>query len=193
MSLAIYAAPFNEEENNDLISKRKYQNIAKRRNTTLNDSKVTSMLQEIHNQSVDEDEEFGDFNPPPKPESSGVEKTNTSETTFVRNNEPKPIDMQDTISANTYASNLSTTNNSVDDFYKIPPPSKEFNAQYYNNSPNNNNELLMKKLNYMIHLLEEQQDERTSNVTEEVIMYSFLGIFIIFIVDSFVRVGKYVR
>ena len=51
----------------------------------------------------------------------------------------------------------------------------------------------MKKLNYMIHLLEEQQDERTSNVTEEVIMYSFLGIFIIFIVDSFVRVGKYVR
>ena len=193
MSLAIYAAPFNEEENNDLISKRKYQNIAKRKNSTLNDSKVTTMLQEIHNQYADEDEEFGDFNPPPKAESSGVEKTNTSETTFVRNNEPKPIDMQDTISANTYASNLSTTINSVDDFYKISPPSKVFNAQYYNNSTNNNNELLMKKLNYMIHLLEEQQDERTSNVTEEVIMYSFLGIFIIFIVDSFVRVGKYVR
>ena len=55
------------------------------------------------------------------------------------------------------------------------------------------NDLLMEKLNYMIKLLEEQQDERTGNVTEEVILYSFLGIFIIFIVDSFARVGKYVR
>jgi hypothetical protein len=49
------------------------------------------------------------------------------------------------------------------------------------------------KLNYMIHLLEEQKDERTNNVTEEVVLYSFLGIFIIFIVDSFARVGKYTR
>ena len=47
------------------------------------------------------------------------------------------------------------------------------------------------KLNYMIHLLEEKQDEKTNNVTEEVILYSFLGVFIIFIVDSFSRIGKY--
>jgi hypothetical protein len=45
----------------------------------------------------------------------------------------------------------------------------------------------------MINLLEEKQDEKTNNVTEEIILYSFLGIFIIFIVDSFARVGKYVR
>jgi hypothetical protein len=45
----------------------------------------------------------------------------------------------------------------------------------------------------MINLLEEHQDERTNNVTEEVVLYSFLGIFIIFVVDSFARVGKYVR
>jgi hypothetical protein len=45
----------------------------------------------------------------------------------------------------------------------------------------------------MIHLLEEQQDERTNNVTEEVVLYSFLGVFIIFIVDAFSRVGKYTR
>ena len=55
------------------------------------------------------------------------------------------------------------------------------------------NDTLMTKLNYMIHLLEEKHDERTNNVTEEVVLYSFLGIFMIFIVDSFVRVGKYVR
>ena len=45
----------------------------------------------------------------------------------------------------------------------------------------------------MINLLEEQKDEKTNNVTEEVVLYSFLGIFIIFVVDSFARVGKYVR
>jgi hypothetical protein len=55
------------------------------------------------------------------------------------------------------------------------------------------NDILLNKINYMINLLEEQQDERTNNVTEEVILYSFLGIFIIFLVDSFARVGKYTR
>ena len=60
-------------------------------------------------------------------------------------------------------------------------------------SGDNHNDLLLKKINYMITLLEEHQDERTNNVTEEVVLYSFLGIFIIFVVDSFARVGKYVR
>jgi hypothetical protein len=62
-----------------------------------------------------------------------------------------------------------------------------------NNNNNNNNQVLIDKLNYMINLLEEQKDEKTNNVTEEVVLYSFLGIFIIFVVDSFARVGKYVR
>jgi hypothetical protein len=52
---------------------------------------------------------------------------------------------------------------------------------------------LLEKLNYMIHLLEEQQNEKTSNITEEFILYTFLGVFIIYIVDSFAKSGKYVR
>jgi len=52
---------------------------------------------------------------------------------------------------------------------------------------------LMEKINYMIHMLEEQQMEKTSNITEEFILYTFLGIFVIFTVDSFTRAGKYVR
>lgn len=59
--------------------------------------------------------------------------------------------------------------------------------------PSSNYDVMIEKLNYMINLLEEQQDERTNNVTEEVVLYSFLGIFIIFVVDSFARVGKYTR
>ena len=72
------------------------------------------------------------------------------------------------------------------------------NPNYNANSTINNevgdaNQVLVDKLNYMINLLEEQQDEKTNNVTEEVVLYSFLGVFIIFVVDSFARVSKYVR
>jgi len=55
------------------------------------------------------------------------------------------------------------------------------------------NQMFTDKLNYMIHLLEEQQDEKTGHATEELILYCFLGVFMIFMVDSFARVGKYVR
>jgi hypothetical protein len=56
-----------------------------------------------------------------------------------------------------------------------------------------NRDDLLEKLNYMIHLLEEQQEDKTGHVLEEIVLYSFLGIFIIFIVDSFARAGKYIR
>jgi len=52
---------------------------------------------------------------------------------------------------------------------------------------------LMEKINYMIHLLEQQQSEKVDNITEEFILYVLLGVFVIFTVDSFTRIGKYVR
>jgi len=92
----------------------------------------------------------------------------------------------------------------VPNFHNKPNESGSSNKMYYRNKQmdqSNNfssgyssgNDVLLNKINYMINLLEEQQDERTNNVTEEVILYSFLGIFIIFLVDSFARVGKYTR
>jgi hypothetical protein len=55
------------------------------------------------------------------------------------------------------------------------------------------NDELMKKVNYMIHMLEQQEVEKTANITEEFILYTFLGVFIIYIVDSFSRSGRYIR
>lgn len=52
---------------------------------------------------------------------------------------------------------------------------------------------VMEKINYMIHLLEEQQHEPTKHITEEFILYTFLGVFVIYVVDSFARAGKYIR
>jgi site-specific DNA-cytosine methylase len=54
-------------------------------------------------------------------------------------------------------------------------------------------DMLIEKLNYMIQLLEDQQEEKTGHVTEELVLYSFLGVFVIFVVDSFARAGRYTR
>jgi len=70
---------------------------------------------------------------------------------------------------------------------------KPYYSQVNYKNPVNEDSILLQKMNYMITLLEDQQDERTNNVTEEVILYSFLGIFMIFIADTFVRAGKYIR
>jgi len=56
-----------------------------------------------------------------------------------------------------------------------------------------NRDVLLQKLDHIISLLEDQHDEKTGHVTEELVLYCFLGVFIIFIVDSFARAGKYVR
>lgn len=55
------------------------------------------------------------------------------------------------------------------------------------------NEKLMESIRYIVHLLEEQQMEKTNYVMEEFIMYSFLGVFMIYVCDTFSTAGKYIR
>lgn len=100
---------------------------------------------------------------------------------------PVPLDSREGFNSlpKTYAS----------DYYKqYVPYYSQTGSQLPNTASNlNNRDQLLEKLNYMIHLLEEQKDEKTGHVMEEVVLYSFLGVFIIFIVDSFARAGKYTR
>jgi len=76
---------------------------------------------------------------------------------------------------------------------KVFAPSTIHPSSFPPSSEQDGSSSTIQKLNYIIHLLEENRDQRTSNCTEEVVLYSFLGIFVIFLVDSFSRVGKYVR
>lgn len=76
------------------------------------------------------------------------------------------------------------------DYYKQYSP---FSKDEKNLNTSLKKDELLEKLNYMIHLLEEQQDNKTGTATEEIILYSFLGIFMIFVIDSFARAAKYVR
>jgi hypothetical protein len=185
-------------------------------------NKVNNILQQIHeNSSSDDDSGLADFNPPPKPESIGAQRkkleqqlgnmtSNGENNIRVLGKSPEASyedRTNDNLDLNNFDSNYGD-DNKAEEYYRkmLPNYNNQNNRQYYNsksqpNTPqvtanidgNFSNELLLQKINYMINLLEEQQDEKTNNVTEEVVLYSFLGIFIIFVVDSFARVGKYVR
>ena len=55
------------------------------------------------------------------------------------------------------------------------------------------NDKITDRLGYIVHLLEQQHNEKTDNVLEECVLYVLLGTFVIFVVDSFSRGGKYIR
>jgi hypothetical protein len=55
-----------------------------------------------------------------------------------------------------------------------------------------NNEMLT-KLNSILEMFEDQKEIRTGQKNEEIVLYCFLGVFVIYIMDSFVNIGKYSR
>ena len=210
MSLAMYAAPFEDSTSSSLSTplnkKRQQTNLNKTQKQ--HSSKVNSMLQTIHNLPPEEYSENGlsDFNPIPPPSSAGVENTK------IRENMTTKTESDEYTYAGINHSNIqkfipptAASSNPPKDYYSrfMPNYDKMYSANtsgmqnlnpYQNqNHGSSDNDILLNKLNYMINLLEQSQDERTNNVTEEIVLYIFLGIFIIFIIDSFVRVGKYVR
>ena len=164
--------------------------------------------------SAKHSDDFKPLNPfefPDKPHSVGSDRTKKQEgmTTMDDNLVPKPVDDDDLNLQELQSAFMNDAQ--VREYYrKLVPPLRdsqsnskksEHNKQYYSSDTNKQyssasndaNQVLIEKLNYMINLLEEQQDQKTNSVTEEVVLYSFLGVFIIFVVDSFSRVGKYVR
>uniref|UniRef100_A0A6C0I100 Uncharacterized protein n=1 Tax=viral metagenome TaxID=1070528 RepID=A0A6C0I100_9ZZZZ len=88
-------------------------------------------------------------------------------------------------------------NQNVSNYQMVYDPSKMQHKPYYSKmgitTQSGNPDKLLERINYMIHLLENQEYEKTANITEEFILYSFLGIFIIFVLDSFSRTAKYSR
>jgi hypothetical protein len=203
MSLAMSAAPFNESNDetiNSLIEKKRTlsHNKTQKRYDSTSDQRVKYALEEIHDKTSDSDDanNLGDFSPPPPPISSGVEKTEEKakgqDTYRVTGKPPRPVyEHEDELAMNNFKSAYGNSKNNDEYYNKVIPGYKQQTIK--SSYEPQDNDTLLKKINYMINLLEEQQDERTNNVTEEVVLYSFLGIFIIFIVDSFAKTGKYVR
>ena len=219
MSLAMFAASFddnatitmpNMDNNTDNIINQKRHKRTQRKYPKMENfdtHKVSSVLKEIHNSSETDDDDNDRFNPPPNPESMGAMKTTPSKESFVTplgrtiGKAPTPADDTHDLDLNDYGNYGDSKTN--EEYYKAllpsyapkPTTTHRVNRPYYPADSNYAGEpdVLTQKLNYVISLLEDQQDVKTNNVTEEVILYSFLGIFIIFMADTFVRAGKYAR
>ena len=170
----------NKKENNKRFSKNKTRKNA----PPSSSSRVESMMAKIHENAANKDDDDEDglatFDPPPRSVSSGVERMKDRDN---RN------DDDDDEQVTTENFDEMQGNQWQQEYYKQHIP------MYTNAASNdvNTSSELLEKLNYMIHLLEEERDVKHGNVTEEVVLYCFLGVFVIFVVDSFAKVGKYVR
>ena len=226
--LAMSASPIDDNDNNQsnqydnpINKKRQHHNKTQKfrqSSSDFNPQKVNSVLQSIHNNTPDDDDDLGNyssngiavtakhsdnfkplnsFNFPDKPVSMGGERKKQEGFTV-----PQPINDDDLKLQELQSAFMNDSE--VKDYYKKLVPSHVHSPKNYSSSKssdfstnsyvqNDSNQVLIEKLNYMINLLEEQQDQKTGSVTEEVVLYSFLGVFIIFVIDSFTKVGKYVR
>ena len=234
-SLASYASPFGNEDE-DVPMKKQQQNAIqqkrqrnnktmKRRdnqNNAINNPKLEAMMNAIKKSTMSEgmsspssgmdnwmnrdeddngDEEdyasasgknMGNFKPLSPPHSASAERLhNGKDESASHPLLPNAITQDKEI------------NKSLEPFSQLPGTyAKQYQQQYipyYNQSsddmtPNGaNKDELLEKLHQIIFMLEEHKNNKNANSTEEIILYFFLGIFIIFIIDSFARVGKYVR
>jgi hypothetical protein len=197
--------------NKTLKKKNVEFDVASTKNNDATKNKITSLgnlMSQIHNNN-EEDDSYNSTNY----QSNLIDETISTSMTDSLNSELAKIQkMRETgnnIPQNTF---LSNTNNNANALYNLENSnvlgslnSAKNSLASYNESYNvssqsdgpvifdNNNNKLLKKLDYIIHLLEEQHNEKTNHITEELILYLFLGLFILFVLDSFARASKYRR
>lgn len=176
----------DEEIKNKFEKKRKNRTIKRREKKSEKVEQFLNSMENMEGQSDDDDdsdhEGLAEFHPPPKPELL------TRNDKVKENFKPQSLSVDNAITPEGF--------NTLKDKYQ-----QAYNnyVPYYTNSSAGssmnyaNRDELMRKLNYMIHMMEENKDEKTENVTEELVLYLFLGVFVIFVVDSFARAGKYTR
>jgi len=159
-------------------------------------NKVNKLLDQIT--SLDSNEENGLSNYEPLARSSVQCKSDhlSSETPSIEI--PMPSFAEASIAQkDKHMYNATQSSTSGSDYKHIYQPATNFreaNKPYYANMGlGKEDDKLMERINYMIHMLENQQHEKTEHITEEFLLYTFLGIFVIYVVDSFSRVGKYTR
>jgi hypothetical protein len=160
-------------------------------------SRVTELLNEM--EEDDEDDKMGSFQPIQPPQlnvKKEMEKVKESKeyvapqysykegASAMRNNKL----VKEEYSADNRKNSVYSNYNQSYEAPKVVEP-------YYSKMgiTGSTNDKLLEKMNYLVHMMEEQHNEKTSHITEEFILYTFLGVFIIFVVDSFNRTQKYVR
>jgi hypothetical protein len=165
-------------------------------------SRVNDIINKMSSVSADNDgDKLADFNPPPKP---SIQIKKDLQTGWIKPDEKipnleNPLQMPSP-SFSSQSVNPYIVNNAnvigLGNYQQVYDPANVEYKPYYSKmglGAGSSDSKLMEKINYMIHLLENQENEKTANITEEFILYTFLGVFVIFVLDSFSRSGKYVR
>jgi len=179
-----------ENKYNNKIQQKKNKTYKKRRQPLSNKKKITgenvenflNLMKDVGNDESNDGSGLADFNPPPKP-------LLTKQPDKITENDNSGSENDNPVSDSDY--------NNLDDYAANEKYYNQY-IPYYSEAQNqpkvlDNKDKLFEKLNYVIHLLEDEKDSKTNNVTEELVLYMFLGVFVIFIVDSFARVSKYKR
>ena len=163
--------------------------------TTNRQERVNNLVNHINALSIDNDgNNLADFKPLSHPVVSSKKPESGKEMEMIQ---PPvyfptvPSVPQPSFSANNIHNDKNSDYRSV-----YQPPSKIPVYGGYGNTVHNlpkNDDRMMDRINYMIHLLEEQVNEKTNNVLEEFVMFSLVGVFLIYVLDSFSRSGRYTR
>ena len=80
---------------------------------------------------------------------------------------------------------------------KVPPQYKTNDYMILNSNivepKRQTNQEMLDKMNKILEMFEDQKEIKTGQKNEEIVLYCFLGVFIIYIMDSFVNIGRYSR
>ena len=208
MSLLATASTWDNKDTqcNKKRKKCTYQDTVQKQEESKN--RINNLLNNMKNVVPDnEGTNLGNFQPLSAPEISDTDKTKETmfanpfvETKTEENNSKNlsafvPIDLT---SKEGFSNRNSLASSYIDSYGgKLSEAMRPFmgktGSPLMESSSTLGNDKLIEKLNYIIHLLEEQKHEPTQHITEEFLLYTFLGVFIIYIVDSFSRAGKYIR
>lgn len=129
-------------------------------------NKVDLLKQQL---SLEEESNLANFNPPKNP--------------IIQSKVDKPVQKDSDIKTE------DTNELYYNQFLPQTIDYKTINDEHKNITMNT----LNNKLDYLINLLEEQKEFRTDTILEELILYIFFGIFIIYVIHSFTKVKSYSR
>tara|TARA_B100000085_G_C18396571_1_gene452691 strand:+ start:127 stop:774 length:648 start_codon:yes stop_codon:yes gene_type:complete len=174
-----------------------YHDQENNKNTKLKN--ISNLLSKIHDNENDDEDDEDDNNFNNSENSYEINENINKDLINTELNKMKSfVNNNENNNNNILGNTINTKYANFQDSYKkdlqyLNNLNEKQDTSNYSSYTNYNNNELISKLNYIIHLLEEQHNEKTNHITEELILYLFLGIFIIFVLDSFARASKYIR
>lgn len=183
-NLAFYASPVDFQKNDKLnnkieeMKKNKLNSDVLKKLSKPSESQISNIHENLNHIKEENESELADYYSSELAETQELQKK-LSETRIKQNLYLEGQNKDYMISNNL---NMNKISNATNNDY-----SNNNNLGGYTNAE------ILTKLNHIIGLFEEQKEIKTNQKNEEIVLYCFLGIFVIYVLDSFVYIGKYSR